>query len=232
MARAASTGKCFLCKGTFKRAAMTRHVGACLQERAASAERPAARPGKKAKCLHIWVEGRYLPQYWLYIEVPAKAKLSTLDQFLRDIWLECCGHMSAFTIGEQMYSVEPMEDYAEHDMNVALSALLAPGTAFLYEYDFGTTTDLKLRILSEAEGKLQGNAIRLLARNHPPEIPCGKCGKPATKVCPFCVHDAGGWLCNACAPKHKCEDDVFLPVVNSPRTGMCAYTGREAGEMA
>ena len=34
-----------------------------------------------------------------------------------------------------------------------------------------------------------------------------------------------GWVCDECAPKHKCGEDMLLPVVNSPRVGMCGYTG-------
>jgi hypothetical protein len=33
-----------------------------------------------------------------------------------------------------------------------------------------------------------------------------------------------GWLCDAHAEKHK-HQDMFLPVVNSPRVGQCGYTG-------
>ena len=34
--------------------------------------------------------------YWLIIECKENTLLQELDQFLRDIWLECCGHMSIF----------------------------------------------------------------------------------------------------------------------------------------
>ncbi len=34
-----------------------------------------------------------------------------------------------------------------------------------------------------------------------------------------------GWLCDSCAEDHKCGEDMLLPVVNSPRTGVCGYTG-------
>jgi hypothetical protein len=56
-------------------------------------------------------------------QVPATASLEDLDDFLRHIWLECCGHLSRFQIGERSYSVQPMEeawgeDFQEHDMRV------------------------------------------------------------------------------------------------------------------
>src|SRR5262249_16834882 len=38
------------------------------------------------------------PVYWLYLAVPFKATLENLDNFLRNIWLECCSHLSQFII--------------------------------------------------------------------------------------------------------------------------------------
>ena len=34
-----------------------------------------------------------------------------------------------------------------------------------------------------------------------------------------------GWLCQSCADEHECGEDMLLPVVNSPRTGVCGYAG-------
>lgn len=36
------------------------------------------------------------PIYRLYLSVPFKLKLENLDHFLRETWLECCGHLSQF----------------------------------------------------------------------------------------------------------------------------------------
>jgi len=38
--------------------------------------------------------------------MPARATLTDLDGFLRDIWLECCGHLSAFDIGTVRYELD------------------------------------------------------------------------------------------------------------------------------
>ena len=54
--------------------------------------------GHKTRKLHLQVEGRYLPMYWMHLAVNASATLETLDQFLRAIWLECCGHLSALIL--------------------------------------------------------------------------------------------------------------------------------------
>ena len=68
------------------------------------------------------------------------------------------------------------------------------------------------------------NSINILVRNHPPPISCGKCGQPATQVCVECMDTPNGWLCERHAAQHK-HDEMFLPVVNSPRVGMCGYAG-------
>ena len=54
------------------------------------------------------------------------------------------------------------------DMDVALGEVLSPGIKFTHEYDFGTTTELSLRVVSEREGDLGGKSIRVLARNEAP----------------------------------------------------------------
>ena len=214
-----STGKCSFCGGIFDKAAMTRHLKTCKQR-----PKPPEGKGPKKLPFHLLVEGRHQPEYWIHIEAPADATLDTLDGFLRDIWLECCGHMSEFEIDGTRYAVEPM-DLDDEPMGVKLRDVLSPGMKFLHAYDFGSTTHLKLKVVSEDESGLAGKKIRLLARNEPPVIPCGRCGKPATQVCSQCVYSAEGWLCDKCAAKHECGEDMLLPVVNSPRTGVCGYTG-------
>lgn len=110
-------------------------------------------------------------------------------------------------------------------MKVAASNVLRPGMKFCHKYDFGTTTELTLRVVAEWEGETKGKSIQLLSKNEPPSIMCGMCGKIATQVCSQCIWSGAGWLCDECARKHGCGEDMLLPVVNSPRVGMCGYTG-------
>jgi hypothetical protein len=111
-------------------------------------------------------------------------------------------------------------------MRVQVGSLLSPGVQFSHEYDFGTTTELRLKVVSEREGEVKGkSSIQVLARNEPPTIPCNVCGKPATHVCSQCIYEGTGWLCETCSEEHECGEEMLLPVVNSPRVGMCAYTG-------
>lgn len=225
MTRQMSKGKCSFCNEIFSQAAMTRHLKSCKQRKAVSETSSEKQNLQKTKSFHLVVEGRHSPEYWMHLSVPANTTLENLDSFLRDIWLECCGHLSAFTIEEIRYSISPMREYNEKGMKVVLSDILSTGMKFYHEYDFGTTTELTLKVVSELEGEIKSKSIQVLARNDPPSIACESCGKIATQVCTECIWSGKGWLCDKCAQEHECGEDMLLPVVNSPRVGMCGYVG-------
>lgn len=230
MTRQTSKGICAFCHAEISKAGISRHLATCEQRTAAATKAAGKQPGgQKTKKLHLLVEGRDLPMYWMHLEITASTSLATLDRFLRDTWLECCGHLSAFEIGGVRYSVDTgMDDELgmdEKNMRVRLDRVLQPGQSCLYEYDYGTTTELKLKVIEEQETATKGQAIQQLARNSPPPIVCNDCGALATQVCNQCIYNGTGWLCDSCAQKHECGEDMLLPVVNSPRVGMCGYTG-------
>jgi len=202
---------------------MPRHLSACKQRQATLQAAAAHGTGHPTNILHLLVDG-YGP-YWLHLDVRADARLDTLDTFLRNIWLECCGHMSQFYINGERYVSGAARELGARTMHVPLEKVFAPGMMCTYEYDFGTTTELKLRVLAERLGARQREAVQVLARNNPPVFPCVVCGQEATQVCTQCIYEDEGWLCDTCAPEHACEDEMCLPVVNSPRVGMCGYAG-------
>lgn len=207
---------------------MTKHLESCIRERAYSrAQVPVDGGTRKFKVYHLRVEGHGLPEYWMHLQVRADATLEELDQFLRGVWLECCGHLSAFTIHGERYASDPIEDLDEEGMEAPIGKVLRPGVRFLHEYDYGTTTELILRVISEYEArvKTEDEAVQLLARNEPPPLTCHVCGRPATLVCTQCIDMDEGWLCDECASDHECGEEMLLPVVNSPRVGMCGYAG-------
>ena len=178
MARQTTHGKCNLCGKTFGKAAMTRHLAKCRDEHPERGQ---------TRIFHLLVEG--YRTYWLHIEIPASAKLARLDKFLRDIWLECCGHLSAFTIDRERYDVSPEPDLwtgkKDHSMAIGLERVLEVGDKFEHEYDFGTTTELTLKVIAERTGALKANDVKILARNDPPELLCATCGQAATQLCAF-----------------------------------------------
>ncbi len=225
MKRQTSTGSCGLCRATFGKAAMTRHLQSCLKIREVPLAGPGGRPRRPVRIFHLVVAGRWSPGYWMHLAVPVERTLGDLDSFLRYTWLECCGHLSAFRIGTVSYDSGGMDEGESDGMESDLGSVLAPGTEFLHEYDFGTTTELRLKVVGAREGAGYGRDIEVLARNDPPDIRCEACNKPATQVCSQCICDGPAWFCDKCAKQHECGEEMCLPVVNSPRVGMCGYTG-------
>ena len=226
MSRQTLTGTCSLCGKNFNRASMTRHLKTCglPDPKAPVAAAPAKLPPSRS--FHLFVEARYAKTYWLHLAVPVEAPLARLDAFLRQIWLECCGHLSAFTIAGARYASEAMRDLGESGMQARLGRLFQPGTAFTYEYDYGSTTELNLKVIGLWDRRAKQGAVELLARNDAPQVACEKCGnQPATQICTECVYKDQGWLCENCAENHECGIEMCLPVVNSPRAGVCGYTG-------
>ncbi|MEK6984075.1 MAG: hypothetical protein AABX33_05870 [Nanoarchaeota archaeon] len=207
-----SDGKCNYCNEAFSGSAMGKHLQGC-PERKKKIEQDKGN-GKvyliKASC----------EPFWVYFEVDSSSTLKDIDSFLRDLWLECCGHMSGFRILTDFYSSHPQDD--DKSMSVRLNKVLSIGLKFIHEYDFGTTTTLLLNLVSERNGK--AGKSNIVARNNLPDFKC-KCEKPAKEICSECVWDGDGCLCKDCAKKHECGEDMLLPFVNSPRTGMCGYTG-------
>ncbi len=222
-----SKGTCNLCGGTFAKNTITRHLQSCPKSTDISQAPPSGRNTGLDRCFHLRVEGRYAPEYWMHLQVPLGMKLDLLDNFLRDTWLECCGHLSVFNIDGVSYFVTAEDELEGENMAVALGEVLYPKVKFYHEYDFGTTTELTLSVLSEEEFKAPAMGVKVLARNDPPTFTCGTCGKAATQICTECVWESEtlGLLCGECVAKHECDGEMFLPVVNSPRVGMCGYEG-------
>ena len=216
---------------------MGRHLTACRRKAVSKRSDAGAGDLPGGRSLRITVADRYDPRYWMQLEVPGNLQLRDLDGFLRSIWLECCGHLSAFYISEVMYQVANPDWFNEfglgprsEDMGFAARDVLRSGQSFTYEYDFGTTTELVLRVISEHTPML-GKDIQLLAINDPPPSACYKCGDAAAdQICTDCLmqnypHWESAYLCDGCSVSDGCDPEAHLPVVNSPRVGMCGYVG-------
>jgi hypothetical protein len=209
------TAKCFLCNKKYTNSGMSSHLKKCLplhlaQERLQEGE-------SLEKFYHLCVSGSYKPYYCLHLKAFTGSPLKKLDTFLRKIWLECCGHRSSFLRAGRR----------EVGMKTLIEKCLMPKMELSYEYDFGSTTELDIRSLGEYQGLLKkGNEIELLSRNSIPEMQCTECGKEiALELCTECLYKGRGILCKNCLKTHSCDPDLRLPVVNSPRMGVCAYTG-------
>jgi hypothetical protein len=195
---ATTNGNCYICRATVSKTAMKNHI---LKNHVSEGNE---------ECVLLKVEGAYAKSYWLYIDLPKTKTLTAVDKFLRDIWLECCGHMSEFSVGKS----KKLER-----LNI--------GDKITYQYDFGTTTKLLITVVAETKRPAQKSAVRLLARNVPNEKQCGLCKKPATLMCIECLWEGEfPCLCESCAEKHENKHvEGCLPITNSPRCGDCVYDG-------
>ncbi|MBI2047151.1 hypothetical protein HYT26_03245 [Candidatus Pacearchaeota archaeon] len=211
-----SEGICGYCKKSFAGNAMAKHLAACADR---------AKANSKGGNERIFLIKSGAGPFWVYFEANASDKLEKVDDFLRGLWLECCGHLSAFQISGITYASDNTEDTDDESMKIALDKVLASGMNFSHEYDFGTTTALGLKCLSERKGE-KLKKIEMIARNDMPDFKC-KCGNKPKDVCSQCIFEIGpeALLCKECGKKHKCGEEMLLPVVNSPRMGMCGYTG-------
>ena len=246
-----STGECFFCKKPFDKSAINRHLKTHFKEKAKTEK------AGNSYLLKIITNPRYGSSgYFLYLWVNGTATFRDLDDFLRAIWLECCGHMSSFTDlskisaggfrgnmfdfleAENLMSSGNIKQYeammedsrGEIPKSRKLKAGLHKGQKIEYEYDFGSTTSLLITVEEDFEFAAP-ERVFLLSRNEPLELLCETCKKePATEFCT--VH---GWgdecmFCPKCAKKHRKEcpdfdDYAGMPIVNSPRMGVCAYAG-------
>lgn len=201
-------GKCELCGHVATKAQMSSHLVSCPPGH--------DHQGLPAAFVQLYFQAAGDRRYWLYIESSTDATLQQVDGLLRRVWLECCGHMSTFRVG----STEP-------SMRSRVGALfVSKGLRLEHDYDFGDTTTLKGQVLGRREGFTRRSVVRLLARNTPLAWTCSDCAAAATVICPLCVHEGDCLFCDAHARTHPCaEEEVFLPVVNSPRMGVCGYTG-------
>lgn len=206
MAKRSSFGVCELCGARMGKAAMGAHILKCLQ---------GTTGGSRARVLLVRAQAAWTPMYWLDVAAKPGAKLADLDNLLRGVWLECCGHLSEF--------------YRGPGDTVGMSrkideALASPGDRLGYVYDFGSSTELTVSYRGDVDAAL-GKKIRVVARNEALSWPCDVCGQPATALCVECADGEGGFFCATHARQHRCGEDMLLPVVNSPRMGVCGYTG-------
>ena len=199
MAKIKTDGNCYICGKTFGKTAMKNHI---MKEHAATGDED---------CVLLMLEGAYAKEYWLFIDIAKDKSLSALDSFMRKIWLECCGHLSAFRAGNEVGKMRKLSKFSA-------------GDKIIHEYDMGTTTESLITFVGATRRPKQKSDVRLLARNVPPDYKCASCGKPAEFICQECMYDSDNPnFCQECAEKH--EHEFLLQITNSPRNGECGYTG-------
>ncbi len=180
------------------------------------------------------------------------ANLREQDQFLPAVWLECCGHLSHFTVNGVEYSVMlPMpgenrdfEPESEREANWrhkgrSINAAVPPLTTFHHEFDYGSTAELELEYVA-----VFGELIQKVSPMQPwpgTNLRKGACAaddRRTGKLAPQCndyeysdeeLYVDQGMLCEAdLDPITFCEDCApvegdFIPLANSPWFGVNCY---------
>ena len=212
-----SRGKCTYCEREFTKGSMLRHLDACPERLRVIAESDSQR-GTKESLYHLRLQDAWQSDFWLDLEARGSATLQDLDQYLRAIWLECCGHLSQFSVGGR-----------EIGKRRKLGQALEPGLELTHIYDFGTSSETLVKAVVVREGRpTTSHPVALLARNNLPEASCIQCGRAASRLCMECLYEEEepGTLCDEHAQEHPHTDyGEPIPLVNSPRLGMCGYDG-------
>ena len=215
-----SRGTCAYCGEVINKRSVTRHLDKCARRLEAVQSAAASSRPVETLC-HLRVQDAYDKDYWLNLEMVGSASLDKLDNYLRSIWLECCGHLSMFTIGG--WRGDEIAKSRKAD------AIFEPGMVLRHLYDFGTTSETDIKVVAAREGQaITKHPITLLARNVIPEAVCQECGQPANWLCVECLYEETktGHLCDDHVEEHPHDSyGEPMPLFNSPRTGMCGYDG-------
>lgn len=206
-------GQCKFCSGEISKRQVLSHFDQCPQR--------SLRASDKEKSLRLRIVDRYAPEFWLAVEVSSEAKFKNLDKLIRNIWVECCGHLSQFgEYGQECPTSRKIMD------------TLRPGDKISYLYDFGSTTELMIESLSYSSYDFKNSqAVELVGRNYLPSSACVKCGKQGTQVCTYCLYEMPAYFCDQCSASHKTQEDCYLmPLANSPRTGVCGFESMEPSD--
>ncbi len=209
-------GVCILCGDVLSAEDMKAHISVCIQNESDA-------DGEENLLLRISdVDDA---DYWMYAFLKKDASLAQLDNFLRDVWVDCCGHMSVFTVGGEEYYSSNAREMGGHSMNARVFKGMACGTEMLYEYDFGTPTRLKIELVDEYKAKKRQRKALQLARNIQPKYTCVSCGRRAELVESRMGESISEMAyCEVCASeKAQREGCMMLPILNSPRCGVCGY---------
>ena len=247
-------GTCFICQQTVPGDRIRRHLLDCIESR--TGLKPSPNPRRrdprrtawKTACLSI--RARERPR-WLELGVRCDTTLHELDRFLRGVSLECCGHLSHFEIGDDIYSLavrahgrtgSPVVAHGEdHQCGHTPARQIRVRARLRQSHRADSRTPRRLRGAGAGGQPFAAVARReivILARNNPLQA-CLRCGGPANwRVAPeydeFEEYDEGlyddeGILSlDDLDPITFCEECApaagdLVPLPNSPRVGVNCY---------
>lgn len=208
-----SEGKCRCCNKTYKQSGMTRHLSSHLKT--------ATDKNNKHHYYHLNIGAG---PYFLHLLINERTQLTELDNFLREIWLECCGHLSDF-----MFKGEPRNfDFDDNSrMKRTIKEVLTKGQTGTHIYDFGSSTHLEFKAIERYSLSKKLANITILSRNEDFNHKCRDCGKPADFIHLEAIYEVDDpFFCEDCLEKsEKYDEEMVSGVCNSPRMGVCGYEG-------
>ena len=215
-----SKGKCAYCGQEMIKSKMVKHLTTCPERQELMTQAERKKVGSET-LYHLRIQDLWQSQFWLDLEMRGSGTLKDLDGYLRAIWLECCGHMSRFSIGGWQGKEIPKKRHTDE--------VFQPGIELTHIYDFGTSSETLIKVVGIREGKpINSRPIALMARNLMPERECIECKQPAAWLCMECLIEDEVWgtLCDEHSETHPHGNyGEPVPLVNSPRLGLCGYQG-------
>lgn|GEM_PF-2109566 len=230
-------GKCYFCGRELTSGGGANHIKNC-KKRLGIIEENKKIEGRYAKKFILLIKDKYIKDFWMYISMGKNAKLKDLDKFIRDVWVECCGHLSCFKIKDKIYGESRIEDdiwnHYNGDLNIRIKNLVQIKNIFEYEYDFGSTTYITIKVIDEFSDIKTKNNIEILARNNEPIVKCSDCGEKAKYEFEDGYEGIRKCLCDKCIENYNQSEDNYIEEIecaNSPRFGICDYEAEKEGEI-
>jgi hypothetical protein len=210
--RPENPGTCAYCGETITKRGVIKYLEKCpKRQEVLAAASNSSRP--EETLWHLRVQDASLKNFWLDLEMVGSASLEKLDKYLRYIWLECCGHLSQFTIGGWGGIVLGKSRKAD--------SIFEPGLVLRHLYDFGTTSETNIKVIGFRESKATSkHPNALLARNQMPEAICQECNQEAKWLCIECLYeeDKTGYLCDEHVKEHPHNNTDCFPSTRWPST--------------
>ncbi len=163
-------GKCYLCNKEITNRSAKRHILTC-ESRKNIVEESMKEAEKTKEQFILKITDKYDPStYYIYITIDVNLTLRALDTFLRDIWMECCGHLSEFNIDGVTYACDGALEGSvlveQESFDFYLKNILYINSKIKYLYDFDSTSEVLIEVVDKFETVYNSSSIEILARNN------------------------------------------------------------------
>lgn len=213
------SGQCRICGGVYTATGMTSHI-----------KKHIARSKETSGYYVIRIDAGRGNPFWMYVAAEDSITFGEIDQFLRSMWLECCGHPSHFVVYD---NVKP--EFTP-DMKTPIKDVLRNRTMFAHHYD---STILRLGVVRicgqiydgvddpSVDGRFDDVPteydITVLALHDRVQFRCRDCKRESATVCAGFTMTGEGVLCMDCARLHDRATENMRWALQSPRSGRCRY---------